>query len=44
MNTPPEYLKNKNSHPRDSNIIFDEGPHIYTIEGDSSFTSVTMES
>ena len=35
------YLAEKNPHPRDSNITFDEGPHIYTINGDSSFTSVT---
>ena len=26
---------------RDSHITFDEGPHIYTIDGDSGFTSVT---
>ena len=38
---PPMYLANKNPHPRDNDIIFDEGPHIYTIKGDSSFTSVT---
>lgn len=38
---PPTYLAEKNPHPRDSNITFDEGPHIYTINGDSSFTSVT---
>tara|TARA_B000000475_G_C15982391_1_gene441549 strand:+ start:541 stop:1299 length:759 start_codon:yes stop_codon:yes gene_type:complete len=36
-----EYLSRKNSHERDSHITFDEGPHIYTIDGDSSFTSVT---
>tara|TARA_Y100001935_G_C17222616_1_gene466094 strand:+ start:103 stop:870 length:768 start_codon:yes stop_codon:yes gene_type:complete len=37
----PTYLSEKNAHNRDSHIIFDEGPHIYTIDGDSSFTSVT---
>jgi len=30
-----------NKHPRDNKITFEEGPHIYTINGDSSFTSVT---
>ena len=35
------FLENKHKHPRDDNISFDEGPHIYTINGDSSFTSVT---
>ena len=38
---PPTYLANKFPHERDSHITFDEGPHIYTIDGDSSFTSVT---
>jgi len=37
-----DYLSTKNPHPRDCSIIFDEGPHIYTIKGDSSqYTSVT---
>ena len=36
-----EYLTKKYPHERDSHITFDEGPHIYTIDGDSSFTSVT---
>ncbi len=36
-----EFLARKNPHPRDSHITFDEGPHIYTIDGDSGFTSVT---
>ena len=40
-NPPPTYLQNLNPHPRDQHITFDEGPHIYTIDGDSSFTSVT---
>ena len=34
-------LSIKNQHPRDLEITFDEGPHIYTINGDSSYTSVT---
>jgi|TARA_B110000261_G_scaffold74355_1_gene86236 ATP-dependent exoDNAse (exonuclease V) beta subunit len=38
MNT---YLQNLNKHERDLHISFDEGPHIYTIDGDSDFTSVT---
>ena len=38
MNT---LLEERNKHPRDNHISFDEGPHIYTIHGDSSFTSVT---
>ena len=29
------------SHPRDQAIVFDEAPHTYTINGDSSYTSVT---
>ena len=37
-----DYLEKKNSHERDSHITFDEGPHIYTIDGDSSFQSVTQ--
>ena len=37
----PTYLAEKNAHIRDSHIKFDEGPHIYHIDGDSSFTSVT---
>lgn len=36
-----DYLATKNSHPRDANIVFDEGPHIYTINGDSNYMSVT---
>ncbi len=34
-------LAMRNSHPRDDCITFDEGPHIYTVNGDSGFTSVT---
>ena len=43
MSTPQTYLAEKNPHPRDDKIIFDEGPHIYTIKGheDKQFTSVT---
>lgn len=36
-----DFLEKKNPHERDSHITFDEEPHIYTIDGDSSFTSVT---
>ena len=36
-----DYLEKKYPHERDSHITFDEGPHIYTIDGDSAFTSVT---
>ena len=39
--TPPDYLSKKNAHERDEHIVFDEGPHIYTIDGDSGFMSVT---
>ncbi len=37
----PNFLAQKNSHERDTHISFDEGPHIYTIDGDSDYTSVT---
>ena len=33
----PTFLATKNAHPRDKFITFDEGPHIYTVDGDSSF-------
>jgi len=36
-----EYLSTKNAHKRDADILFDEGPHIYTICGDSKYMSVT---
>ena len=36
-----DFLAKKNHHNRDSCISFDEGPHIYTINGDSKYTSVT---
>lgn len=41
MNIPPTYLSNKYPHERDSRISFDEGPHVYTIDGDKNYTSVT---
>jgi len=37
----PSFLAQKNIHERDTHIKFDEGPHIYHIDGDSSYTSVT---
>lgn len=38
----PDYLAKKNAHPRDPNITFEEGPHIYTINGErGTYTSVT---
>ena len=37
----PTYLENLNKHSRDNHISFDEGPHIYTIDGDSDYKSVT---
>ena len=40
-NMEPTLLATTNPHPRDACITFDEGPHIYTINGDSGFTSVT---
>ena len=36
-----EYLSKQNPHERDTHISFEEGPHIYTIDGDSDFMSVT---
>ena len=38
---PQKYLKEKNPHPRDNRILFDEPTHTYTIDGDSDYTSVT---
>ena len=35
------FLAKKNAHERDSHISFEEGPHIYTIDGDSDYMSVT---
>jgi len=37
----PTYLAEKNRHPRDEFITFDEGPHIYTVHGKGGYTSVT---
>ena len=40
--TPPTFLYNKNPHPRDVDISFEEGPHIYTVCGQrGTYTSVT---
>ena len=36
-----EYLAKKNPHERDLRIEFDEPTHVYTIDGDSNYTSVT---
>lgn len=35
------YLAEKNPHERDDHIVFDEPTHVYTIDGDSNYTSVT---
>lgn len=40
-NAKPDHLAVVNAHERDQYITFDEGPHIYTVHGDSTFTSVT---
>jgi len=37
----PVYLSILNKHERDKNISFDEGPHIYDINGDKTFMSCT---
>ena len=34
-------LKERNAHPRDSNIVFDEEPHVYYVHGDPNNISVT---
>jgi ATP-dependent exoDNAse (exonuclease V) beta subunit len=36
-----DFLAKEYPHKRDLCITFDEGPHIYTINGDSNYTSVT---
>ena len=36
-----DYLALKHPHPRDASIIFDEVPHIYTINGSTDNVSVT---
>lgn len=35
------YLSKLNAHERDQHIEFDEPTHVYTIKGDSNYTSVT---
>lgn len=37
----PIFLALKNAHEHDKNITFDEGPHIYEVNGDRSFISCT---
>ena len=37
----PTELAEKNPHPRDNDITFDEGPHIYTVYGKQDYTSTT---
>ena len=38
----PTYLAELHPHPRDKDISFEEGPHIYTVLGDrGGYTSVT---
>lgn len=37
----PTHLSIVNAHPRDQRIEFDEGPHIYTVDGKQGYTSVT---
>ena len=41
MTTVPNMLEKLNAHSRDTHISFDEGPHIYTIDGESNYKSVT---
>lgn len=36
-----DYLAKLHPHERDSRILFDEPTHVYTIDGDSNYTSVT---
>ena len=39
---PPSFLATKYPHERDTRIVFDEGPHIYYIDGSSDgYVSVT---
>lgn len=35
------HLARVNAHPRDREIAFDEGPHVYYVRGRTGFTSVT---
>lgn len=37
----PTHLARLNPHPRDEHILFDAGPHTYTIHGEGGYTSVT---
>lgn len=37
----PSYLAKLNAHPRDEFIVFDELPHIYYVNGEGGYTSVT---
>lgn len=41
MSKTPTELAIKNCHPRDNNITFDEGPHIYTVHGKQDYMSTT---
>jgi hypothetical protein len=41
MTSEPTFLAIQNHHPMDDRISFDEPTHIYTIDGDSTYTSVT---
>lgn len=41
MSSPPTYLAEKNRHERDARIVFYEEPHIYEIDGQQGYTSVT---
>jgi ATP-dependent exoDNAse (exonuclease V) beta subunit len=36
-----DYLAKLNAHPRDARIQFEESTHIYTVDGDSNYKSVT---
>jgi len=35
------HLAKENHHERDGHIAYDEVPHIYTVDGDSDYLSVT---
>jgi hypothetical protein len=41
MYAPPTYLQELNRHPRDKNIRLHTKSHIYTVNGDSDYISVT---
>ena len=36
-----DFLAKKNVHPRDKDIVFEEGPHLYFVKGKGGYTSVT---